>query len=46
MNCNERADNMSKRKLTDYSGTSLKWTLTGQKLLSTLEKCPPWRGLN
>ena len=29
-----------------YSGTSLKRTPTGQKLLSALERCPPWRGLN
>ena len=29
-----------------YSGTSLKPTLTGQKLLSALERCPSWRGLN
>ena len=30
----------------NYSGTSLKRTLTGQKVLSALERCPPWRGLN
>ena len=30
----------------NYSGTSLKWTLTGQKFLSALEGYPPWRGLN
>ena len=29
-----------------YSGTSVKRTLTGQKLLFALERCPPWRGLN
>ena len=29
-----------------YRGTSLKRTLTGQKFLSALERCPPWRGLN
>ena len=29
-----------------YSGTSLKRTLTGQKFLSGLERCPPWKGLN
>ena len=29
-----------------YSGTSLKRTLTGQKLLSAVERCLPWRGLN
>ena len=29
-----------------YSGTSLKRTLTGQKFLSALERCPLWRGLN
>ena len=29
-----------------YSGTSLKRTLTRQKLLSALERCPLWRGLN
>ena len=30
----------------NYSGTSLKRTLKGQKFLSALERCPPWRGLN
>ena len=35
----------SKGKL-EYSWTSLKQTLTGQKFLSALEWCPPWRGLN
>ena len=30
----------------DYSGTCLKRTLTGQKFLSALERCPPWRVLN
>ena len=30
----------------EYSGTSLKRTLTGQKFLSALERCSPWRGLN
>ena len=29
-----------------YSGTSLKWTLMGQKFLSPLERSPRWRGLN
>ena len=29
-----------------YSGTSLKRTLTGQKFLFALERCPPWRGLD
>ena len=29
-----------------YSGTSLKRTLTGQKFSFSLERCPPWRGLN
>ena len=29
-----------------YSGTSLKRTLMGQKFLSALERCLPWRGLN
>ena len=29
-----------------YSGTSLKRTLTEQKFLSALERCPPWKGLN
>ena len=29
-----------------YSGTSLKQTLTGQKFLFALQRCPPWRGLN
>ena len=33
-------------KIADYSGTSLKRTLTGQKFLSTLERSPPGRGLN
>ena len=32
--------------ITNYSGTSLKWALTGQKFLSALQRCPPWRGLN
>ena len=32
--------------ILEYSGTSLKRTLTGQKFLSALERCPPWRGLN
>ena len=30
----------------NYSGTSLKQTLMGQKFLSALERCTPWRGLN
>ena len=29
-----------------YNGTSLKQTLREQKLLSPLERCLPWRGLN
>ena len=29
-----------------YGGTSLKRRLTGQKFLSALERCPPWRGFN
>ena len=33
------------KKLLEYSGTSLKWTLKGQKFLSALERCPSWRGL-
>ena len=31
---------------TLYSGTCLKRTLTEQKFLSALDRCPPWRGLN
>ena len=30
----------------NYSGTSLKRTLTGQKFLSALKRRPPWRDLN
>ena len=33
-------------RIVAYSGTSLKWTLTGQKFFSALERCLPWRGLN
>ena len=36
----------SKLQPWNYSGTSLKRTLTGQKFLPALERCPPWRGLN
>ena len=32
--------------IQNYSGTSLKRTLAGQKFLSALERCPSWRGLN
>ena len=31
-------------KTHNYSETSLKRTLAGQKLLSALERCPLWKG--
>ena len=34
------------RCIFEYSGTSLKRALTGQKFLSALERCLPWISLN
>ena len=39
---------MTRRDFPENSNAvkPLKWTLTGQKFLSVLERCPLWRGLN